>query len=268
MDSNLVFLQVQRDVSDPKNIDKVIKNITENNEIDKTANLEELIESFQERILSNFDKDKVVASKGAGHYIEYINDKTERYVRKILKNEIKYDIDSRRFENMYSNCYEIELPKDYKITLEGIKIAQRPYNFFGCLLQFEDTETKEVIDIKMIKDMYTSQKIYDLVSAKMPCELKENIILYDKKKYKFLGETSILDIINIHDKNSKNVYQELQADLLDIYIDNKFINQVNIHNFEPFVITENKLFRIEFFEANTNVPFEFDSFYILNLILS
>ena len=172
MDSNLVFLQVQRDVSDPKNIDKVIKNITENNEIDKTANLEELIESFQERILSNFDKDKVVASKGAGHYIEYINDKTERYVRKILKNEIKYDIDSRRFENMYSNCYEIELPKDYKITLEGIKIAQRPYNFFGCLLQFEDTETKEVIDIKMIKDMYTSQKIYDLVSAKMPCELK------------------------------------------------------------------------------------------------
>ena len=270
MDSNLIFFQVQRNVLDPKNIHQMVKNISDEIPSDH-VNLESIIEDYQEKILKNFDKEKVDIRRGSDYYIECINKKTEKHVKKILQNNtsIKYSIDSSRFEDKYSNCYEIELPKMYKIQLQCIDIERKEYNFFNFDLEFKDTTTDKIIKINLHKQMYNSVNIFTLLSENnISCELKNEIILYDNKKFTFMGKSEILSMLNIYDYNTQAEYEPLPCNLIDIYINNNFVRQINLYKFEPFILCENnQIFNISFFEANTNIPFIFHSIYTLHLLL-
>lgn len=271
MDSNLIFFQIQRDINDPKNINQVIQNITETTCINKNIDLQSLIESYQEKILNLFDKEKVNPEKGINYYIDCINQKTEKYVKKIIDNTIKYSIDSQRFDNIYSNSYEIELPKKYSIELENIEIERKEFNYFTCKLAFQNIQTKKIHDVHILKGLYTSENIYSLLSSNgVECTLENKIIFFDDEKYTFNGNDLLLNILNIYPENKKNIstYTCYNCNLIDIYIDGVFVKQTDIYNIIPFsLVSDKSTFKIDFFEANTNIPFEFHSSYKLNLKL-
>lgn len=242
--SDLILFEIERKLSEPSRINNFIKQNHLN------INLKDEIERYQTKILEKIDKNKI-ENNNLDFYIEQIDNKTLKHINKKINK--KYIIDSTKFNNQLCSFYQIQLDKKYNIYIEKIENQEPDFNIFTHFIQIDNTK------IYFQKKLYDQQMILNTINHyNFDLQLdQDNFVTYDANKHILHCDLHFDTMLNIREIKQKKEIYERQKNMIDIYINEEFIKQVNIQQFEPFYIGLHDNFQVQFFEANTNIPFQF-----------
>lgn len=189
----------------------------------------------------------------------------------------KYIIDSRKLGDKYVNNYSFQLNEPQQISqinFMNMILPYKSYNIYKSTISYKIIETDDIRDIHFELNEY---KIEDL--EKIFNEHEE--IKYDKEKNKFIYDKEKIEFIESDITEQLGLTNDSEVDLnnkkyLDFYINDIFVEKVNIQNFIPFKIdfsdsnetekTQELIF--SFYEENSQSLHEFNNYHLIEFIIS
>jgi len=186
----------------------------------------------------------------------------------------KYIIDSRKFGDKYINNYSFKLNeprKINKINFINMILPFENYNIYKCSISYKNLETDNFETISIEKKHYTIENLKDIFA--------NHNIVYDEEKNKFIYDKDKIEFIESDITNQLGLSNDCEIDLrnkeyLDFYINDNFVEKINIKEFTKFNInflndnnelTEELIFT--FYEENSNYLHDFNNYHLIEFII-
>ena len=185
----------------------------------------------------------------------------------------KYVIDSRKLGDKYVNNYSFRLNEPRKISemnFINMVLPYKRYNIYNSSISYKSIETEEISVIQLKKKDYNKNELINILEQhQIEFDEELNKFQYDKGKIEFI-ETDITEQLGLTNDSEIDLNEKKY---LDFYINDTFVEKINIQNFTKFKINfdnnneETKELIFSFYEENSQSLHEFNNYHLIEFII-